>query len=474
MNRATELLKNTVLLTISKIATQAISFLLVPLYTFYLSASDYGQVDLIMTYISLCAPIISVQLEFAAFRFAIDLRDDTRALSGVLSTIFGIVIPVMGVAIVGFAIVALFVEVPYAVLICLNVVASVVSAILLQFMRGVGDTKSFSLASLVIGALTTVLSFVFVAILHMPAFSLMISLVLANGVGIVYLVFAIKKKRHIHLWHGEKQASLRSDMLRYAIPLLPNNVAWWVLNVSDRTIISICIGAAANGVYAIANKFAFVPSILFGIFNMSWSESASLTIHSEDRDAYFSRVSDVCLRVYSFGTVIYLLVLDMFYPYIVGSEYSESRELVPILVIGAFFQAILGNYSAIYIAKKKTKDVASSSIAAAIINIMINIAFVGVIGVYAAAVSTAIAFASITAIRHFHVQRYVKIKYRSMSLISSGVILIVGCVTYYMTLPMYAVALVCLVLILMGVVLNRDFITVILALRGKKRYKNEG
>ena len=468
MNRATELLKNTALLTISKIATQAISFLLVPLYTFYLSASDYGQVDLVLTYVALCAPIISVQLEFAAFRFAIDLRDDDKGLSSVLSTIFAIVVPVMGVAIIGFAIVSLFITVPYAALICFNVVSAVVSAILLQFMRGIGDTKSFSLASLLIGASTTVLSFVFVAVWRMPAFSLMISLALANGVGILYLLFVIKKKRKLHVWHGKKHVSLRSNMLHYAIPLLPNNVAWWVLNVSDRTIISICVGAAANGIYAIANKFAFVPSILFGIFNMSWSESASLTIHAKDKDQYFSRVSDLCLRVYSLGTVIYLLVLDICYPYVVGPEYSESRGLIPILVIGAFFQAILGNYSAIYIAKKKTKEVANSSIAAAIINIVINLALVKVLGVYAAAISTAIAFASITVIRHFHVQRYVKITYRPLSLVSSVMMFLIGCILYYMRLPLYITAITCVGLILIGAYLNREFLAMIVALCKKK------
>ena len=123
--------------------------------------------------------------------------------------------------------------------------------------------------------------------MRLPAFSLMISLVLANLIGTCYLLVIIRQKKRIRLLHGETHQSLRSDMLRYAIPLLPNNIAWWVLNVSDRTIISMFIGAAANGMYAIANKFAFVPSILFGIFNMSWSESASLHITSRDRDVFF-------------------------------------------------------------------------------------------------------------------------------------------------------------------------------------------
>ena len=177
MSRSTELIKNTALLTISKITTQAVAFLLVPLYTFYLSASDYGQVDLILTYIALFAPILSVQLEFAAFRFAIDSRDDADRLSSILSTIFKIVLPITGVAIALLVIGSLFVTIPYLALVCLNIVLSVVSAVLLQFTRGVGDAKHFSIASILIGVVSTLCSFVFVAVMRLPAFSLMISLV---------------------------------------------------------------------------------------------------------------------------------------------------------------------------------------------------------------------------------------------------------------------------------------------------------
>ena len=456
MSRSAELIKNTALLTISKITTQAVAFLLVPLYTFYLSASDYGQVDLILTYIALFAPILSVQLEFAAFRFAIDSRDDANRLSSILSTIFKIVLPITGVAIALLAIVSLFVTIPYLALVCLNIVLSVVSAVLLQFTRGVGDEKHFSIASILIGVVSTLCSFVFVAVMRLPAFSLMISLVLANLVGIGYLLVIIRRKKRIRLLHGETQQSLRSDMLRYAIPLLPNNIAWWVLNVSDRTIISMFIGAAANGMYAIANKFAFVPSILFGIFSMSWSESASIHITSRDRDAFFSKVSDMCLRLYSFATVVYVLVIDIFYSRIVGAEYANAHGLIPILAIGAFFQAILGNYSAIYIAKKKTKEVANSSLAAAVINIVVNLALVGVIGVYASALSTAIAFACMAVIRHIHVQRYVKVRYRVQSIICSGAVLIAGGVIYYTHVPKIVSIVACVVAMLVGIVCTKD------------------
>ena len=71
-----ELIKNSVILIVGKFCTQFITFLLLPLYTFKLSTSEYGIVDLITTYVALLVPVITFQLEMAIFRFLIDFRND--------------------------------------------------------------------------------------------------------------------------------------------------------------------------------------------------------------------------------------------------------------------------------------------------------------------------------------------------------------------------------------------------------------
>ena len=75
-----ELAKNTVIISIGKICTQAVGFLLLPLYTGILSTGDYGAVDLIITYTSLLIPIFTMQLEQAVFRFVIDVRGNDNEI----------------------------------------------------------------------------------------------------------------------------------------------------------------------------------------------------------------------------------------------------------------------------------------------------------------------------------------------------------------------------------------------------------
>jgi O-antigen/teichoic acid export membrane protein len=57
MNKNKELVKNTIIIFIGKACTQFITILLLPLYTKYLISSEFGIVDLVITYISLFVPI---------------------------------------------------------------------------------------------------------------------------------------------------------------------------------------------------------------------------------------------------------------------------------------------------------------------------------------------------------------------------------------------------------------------------------
>ena len=62
-----------------------------------------------------------------------------------------------------------------------------------------------------------------------------------------------------------KVLKLIKEMYQYSIPLVPNGISWWIVNVSDRTIITAIIGTAANGIYAVSNKFPTILSSLLGI-----------------------------------------------------------------------------------------------------------------------------------------------------------------------------------------------------------------
>ena len=93
MNREKRFLKNTLIITIGKISTQLITFLLLPLYTAILTTEEYGIVDLLNTLVSLLIPIVTFQIEQAVFRKLIDSRNnDIEIKKAISTTIFTITI----------------------------------------------------------------------------------------------------------------------------------------------------------------------------------------------------------------------------------------------------------------------------------------------------------------------------------------------------------------------------------------------
>ena len=63
---------NMLLFTVSNFGSKIISFLLVPLYTYVLTTEEYGTVDLLSTTATLLIPILTMNIQDAALRFAMD------------------------------------------------------------------------------------------------------------------------------------------------------------------------------------------------------------------------------------------------------------------------------------------------------------------------------------------------------------------------------------------------------------------
>ena len=105
MSRNKTLLKNTLIILFGKVCTQLISYLLLPVYTTVLTTEEYGTVDLLITYVTLIAPVITLQMEAAVFRFLIDVRDDADGASRIMTNSMVCIGATIGIFLVGYGIV---------------------------------------------------------------------------------------------------------------------------------------------------------------------------------------------------------------------------------------------------------------------------------------------------------------------------------------------------------------------------------
>ena len=455
MDKKKQLMKNTIIIFIGRACTQLISFFLLPLYTSFLVTKEYGIVDLITTYVVLLVPIITLELEMSVFRYLIDARGNSEKTKKVLSNNFLVLISSLITFSIFYVIVTCFWKFDFRWLILFDIIVCTLSGNFLQIARGLGKTVDYAVSCIITGVSTILLNILFIVYLKLGAFGMITSIALANGLGMLYLF--IKLKLYTQVDFSLKDIKLIKSMYKYSIPLVPNGVSWWIVNVSDRTIISIVIGTAANGIYAISNKFPTIISSLLGIFNLSWSESAALHINSPDRDEFFSDILNTVTKLFTSLGVGMIACMPFIFPILVNSKYEDAINYIPILVLGTIFNVAICIYTGIYIAKKMTKQVASTTILGAIINILINIIFIKKIGLYAASISTALSYFVMMIYRYIDLKKYINLKYEKGLVIKTILIFIFSIVLYYShNLILNIINLV--VVFIYAILINKEFL----------------
>lgn len=103
----------------------------------------------------------------------------------------------------------------------------------------------------------------------------------------------------------------------------------------------------------------------------------------------------------------------------------------PILLIGAIFAAFSQFYGSAYLVFRKTGGAFTTTVVAAIINLAIGIGFVNVIGLYAPASGTAIAFLIQWLLRVYQMRGYFKVIIETKYLIVLLVLMSIVTIIYY-------------------------------------------
>ena len=72
MDKYKKLASNTIIFAIGTFSSKVLSFLLMPFVTRMMSTGDYGSADLVQQTVNVLIPIVTLQVNSAALRFALD------------------------------------------------------------------------------------------------------------------------------------------------------------------------------------------------------------------------------------------------------------------------------------------------------------------------------------------------------------------------------------------------------------------
>jgi len=406
------------------------TFLLLPLYTSVLDAKEYGIVDLLNTFMSLLLPIIGLQIEKGVFRELLEARKIQEDKCKIITNGLFVVVTQCIISVPVFVVISPFIHNNYLFFLLANVLAYVFVSFMQQVARGLNKINEYALGSFINAIGTIVFNVLFLVIFKLGVYGMLLGTFFGFLVALIYYVWTLHLSSYIRI--GTFNKATLKILFRYSLPLIPNALAWWVFSASDRVIVSSILGLDANGILAISLKFSTIIITVYNIFHASWIESVSLAIKDADISVFFNHITNIALKLFTSLSLIIITIMPFMFPILIDSNFSSAYPLIPIAIIATILNVLQGLISAIYTAKYNTKSIAYTSLVAAIINIIIHLALIKFIGLYASVVSTLVAFFVLTAHRIIDVNKtYFRVqldkKFISLALATTAFVL----ATYY-------------------------------------------
>lgn len=450
MDKYKKLAANTVIFAISKFSSSVLSFLLMPYVTAKMVSSDYSTGDLIQQTANVLIPVVFLQINSAALRFALDKESDKTSVFtvGLRTTVQGF----LAFLIFYYPITLIRLnDTPlgdYAPLIYTFVLVSGMRQLCQQFVRGCGFVKLYAFDGILATATTLLFNVLFLGPFNWGVYGYVLAIVASDACSIIFLFVGAKLWKYVTFGRVPKNAT--KEMLKYSIPMVPSIILWWITNVSDRYMVTYFVGASENGLYTAASKIPNFVILFSTVFIDAWQLSAVDEYDSESREAFFTKV----FRVYSGGIFVVASALIFFCKIItkilVDDSYFSSWKFVPVLIIATSFSCLVNFLASVYMAEKKSFMGMVTAMSGAITNIVMNFILIPKMGATGAAVATVASFVVVFVFRGFNTHKYVNIDFKVPVLVGEALILTAQCVAMLMLdgVTMYAVQAVLVVLML--------------------------
>ncbi|WCG37215.1 lipopolysaccharide biosynthesis protein [Aerococcus urinaeequi] len=456
MNLYKKLFNNLMVFGLGNMGSKIISFILVPLYTYYLSQKEYGSVDLVMVTVNMVLPIVTACAHEAVLRFAIDESDSEWVLSNTLT-----------ITVVGYFVLLLI----YPILNYFNflednllylyiiLLVQMINQLFTQFTRGIGKVRIFAINGVLITLLTGLLNILFLAILNLGLYGYFISITLAYIFSTVFIFITVKPFKYIKI---NNLSFIRiKEILAYSIPLIPNYLMWWIINSSSRYIINWFVGIAANGIFAVASKIPSLISIISSVFTQAWQLSVFESYEREKKSKFYSKIFNIYVSILLLFDSLILIFLKPTFSIFFSESFYTAWQPVPFLLLGSVFSALSSFLGVAYTASKETKGVFRTSMIGGGFSIILNIILIPLFGIIGAGVSSMIGFFVMFFVRYVDTKDILSFNIDWNKFLLTLVLIILQTVILFIDINDYIALTILVSLFLVNLIINRNIFEII-------------
>ena len=438
--------KNTLIFAISSFSTKFLSFLLVPLYTSFLSTAEYGKIDLITTTSTLLVYVLTINIADSVLRFTIEnVKESEKILAVGLKTLT-----------IGSCICACLLMTTYLVrvldwnaidyfYIFLFFFFTALYQIMTNYLRGRDKIREVATAGIISAVAIIVSNILLLLVFKIGIDGYLISMITGPAIASVFCLFCggkLPEIKHIFL---NRDKFIKAEMFAYCIPLIFNNIALWVNGSLDKYFVTGLCGISENGIYSIASKIPHILDACIIVFSQAWNLSAIKEFDSQDKDGFFSKT----FNIYGFlmaATCSAIILMNIpLAKFLYNKEFFAAWQYSSILLIATMFNTLTAFIGSVFSAVKKTKIIAISTVTSALVNTILNACLIPLFGAYGAAIATVIAYITMYTIRLVVLQDVIKLQTNWGENILTYMLLFLQVIFEHMDRHFYIGQIICLI-----------------------------
>lgn len=415
---------------LGNIFDKAIAFLTVPVFTRLLSTSDYGVTTTYQSWVSILSVIITLSLGNSIRTAVIDYKNK---IDEYMSSIFAL--GTSSALVMSFLICFIstfFYSKDLLIMVCLCCLnaysTSIIASVQWRYMMELNYLKR-TLLQCMPNLIAVILSIIMIKQLTVNKYlgRIVPIAVVFSIFAIVYLIYYFYKGKTFYNKIYWKYAC------SFSLPIIFHSLSTVILSQFDRTMITWLRNSSETGIYGLAYQFGMVPLVVTTTFENIWIPWFTKNME-EGNKKIINRMSIYYIRIVTIMCIGIMCVAPEVLKIMSTPEYYNAIYIIPPIIVSTFLMFLASISLDLEYYLKKTKTIASNTVIAALVNVILNLIFIPMYGAIAAAYTTVIAYL-VSFLMHFFVARKMDRDLFNFK-IYCGPLIIIGCCTVTITLLM--------------------------------------
>jgi len=381
------LLSGSILYGLSSMLPRAVMFLLLPVYTKYLSPADFGNFQFVLACTAFAKLLINLGLTTSFWKF---YTKDGENKGGVLVNIIFCQLAVGFVFLVtGYFMYSLFMPDSGLLGLMLILLAGEIIGLLydttLLVLRAHEKQKKYLAVSFFYSVIFFTFSIYFIVVIRQNYYGAIYAYSAAYAfLGLV--LYGLLRKQ----FRGSFDISLIKEVIRYGFPIMLANLAAVIVALSDRPILKLFVSDSELGLYTFGFKLGdLVKMLLITPFFLAWNPIRWDIYRDQNGRLIFSKINDILFFALSFlGLCIVSCAPLLCLIFASTKEYYEGLSIAPLIGLGSIFFGLYYYNAMGLLFENHTKQIFFIVIVASIVNIVFNFMLIPFMGMYGAAVAS--------------------------------------------------------------------------------------